>query len=102
MEDILSLRKTFLKHRTRPRITGCRRDALLENLQVFSYSINTPPFMAPVNLFVFTKPRFWSLSWAWLIQPTQLHYLFLGASSVMSACPSAWNNSPTVRIFMKF
>jgi len=37
MEDILSLRKTFLKHGTRSRITGCRWDSLLENLQVFSY-----------------------------------------------------------------
>jgi len=55
MEDILSLRKTFLKHATTSRITGCRRDALLENLQVFSYSIKSPPFRAPKSLLAYSQ-----------------------------------------------
>jgi hypothetical protein len=55
MEDILSLRKTFLKHRTRSHITGCRRDALLENVEVFSYSIKSPPFRAPIRLLAYSQ-----------------------------------------------
>jgi len=55
MEDILTLRKTFLKHGTRSRIIGCRRDALLENLQVFSYSIKSPPFRAPISLLAYSQ-----------------------------------------------